>query len=464
MTPLWLCMLALLALAGCKERSRANAPKQTDPPAAKAPERTSQDHAGHDHADHDHDHDHDPAPAVKADEHDDHAGHDHSKDDHAKGEHAADAHADEVTLSPEAIGRYGVKVDTARSLTLRPTIITPARVAFNNEAMAHVGSPLRGRVVEIKVRLGQEVTKGDELCVIESPELGEAQVDLLQKRVGVDSAGPAVDLARASWDRAKALHEQTQGTSLAEVQRREAEYKAAVAAQRAAAAAATGSENRLHLLGMSQAAVESLIKTGEVTPRYTIHAAISGQVVQREITQGELVGPDREELMILADLSNVWVIAAVPEAHLFDVVLGARAQVRVGSSDAAPIAGRVSFISPVVDVTTRTAQVRIEVMTDGVPIRPGMFAEVEIEIGPGAGAPVVAVPDVAVQTVEGGPAVFVPVEGEASTFARRAVTIGKPVGGMVPILTGLAAGETVVVSGSFILKAELGKGSASHQH
>ena len=234
--------------------------------------------------------------------------------DHGKG--GEEVHTDEVKLTADAVERYGIKIEAAQMWALRPTIVTPARVGFNAEAMAHVGSPLRGRVVEIKVRLGQDVKKGEELCIIESPELGEAQADLLQKRVAKDSAGPVVDLAKASWDRAKGLYDQTQGTSLTEVQRREAEYKGAVAAQRAADAAVTASENRLHLLGMNQAAVDAFLKTGEVAPRYSIHAAIDGQVVQREVTLGELVSPDREAIMVLADLSNVWVLADVPEAKL----------------------------------------------------------------------------------------------------------------------------------------------------
>jgi cobalt-zinc-cadmium efflux system membrane fusion protein len=84
--------------------------------------------------------------------------------------------------------------------------------------------------------------------------------------------------------------------------------------------------------------------------------------------------------------------------------------------------------------------------------------------GAPGGAAVLAVPDDAVQTVDGAPAVFVPVAGEENTFARRAVTLGQPVGGMVPVVSGLTEGEPVVVSGTFILKAELGKGEASHAH
>lgn len=394
-------------------------------------------------------------------------GHDHGKGGHSEGEAA---HADEVKLTADAVELYGIKIESAQMWALRPTIVTPARVGFNAEAMAHVGSPLRGRVVEIKVRLGQDVKKGDELCIIESPELGEAQADLLQKRVAKDSARPVVDLAKASWDRAKGLYDQTQGTSLTEVQRREAEYKGAIAAQRAADAAVTASENRLHLLGMNQAAVDAFLKTGEVAPRYSIHAAIDGQVVQREVTLGELVSPDREAIMVLADLSNVWVLADVPEAKLAEIAVGAKAWVKVGSSDSKPLEGQVAFISPMVDMTTRTAQVRIEVATKDLPLKPGMFAQVEIVttgVGAAAGSeptPMIAVPDVAVQTVEGGPAIFVPVEGEPNTFAKRAVTIGKTVGGLVPIYSGLVEGERFVAAGTFILKADLGKGSAAHEH
>lgn len=92
-------------------------------------------------------------------------------DGHDHGHGGEETHTDEVKLTADAVERYGIKIEAAQMWARRPTIVTPARVGFNAEAMAHVGSPLRGRVVEIKVRLGQDVKKGDELCVIESPEL-----------------------------------------------------------------------------------------------------------------------------------------------------------------------------------------------------------------------------------------------------------------------------------------------------
>ncbi|MBS0195979.1 MAG: efflux RND transporter periplasmic adaptor subunit [Planctomycetes bacterium] len=428
--------MALLAL-GCKEHAEGD---------------------GHDHGAagaHADDHDHGGGSGKHADGHAAGDGHDHAGEE--------EGHSDEVTLTAEAVGRYGVKVAAAERVTLAPTFTAPARVGFNTEAMAHVGSPLRGRAVEIKVRLGDTVKRGDALLVVESPELGEAQADYFQKRIGAETAAPAVELAKVVWDRAKGLHEQSQGISLTEVQKREAEYKSALAGQKAANAAVVGAENRLHLLGMSQAGVEELARTGEIMPRYTVHAPMDGRVVQREVTLGELVSPDREALMVLADTSTLWVLADVPEARLHEVAVGAGAWVMVGTNGAGRLDGKVAFIAPLVDAATRTVQVRIELPEAAGVLRPGMFAQVEI-VASGETNAAVAVPDEAVQTVEGGPAVFVPVKGEANTFAKRAVTVGKAVGGLVPILAGLEAGEEFVASGTFILKAELGKGSAAHQH
>lgn len=414
--------------------------------------------------------------------HDGHAegdGHDHAHDDGEHDEHdeGEAGHIDEVRLTAEALERYGVTTEPAQLWMLKPTVPTPARVAFNAEAMAHVGSPLRGRAVEIKVRLGDFVEAGQELVIVESPELGEAQAEYLQKRTAVLTAEPAAELSRIAWERAKGLHEESQGISLAEVQRREAEHRAAIAGVSAAEAAARASESRLRLLGMTQEQIATLASGGQIAPRHAIRAAIEGQVVEREVTLGELVGPDREALMVLADTRMLWVLADVPESQLAGIAVGARAWITFGSATgqvdgaAAPVfEGEVAFVAPLVDPATRTARVRIEVpasLSNGLVLRPGMFAQAEIVSSmPGAEdpAPVVAVPDGAIQTVEGGPAIFVPVPGEPDTFAKRAVTVGEPIGGLIPVYAGLVEGESFVVTGTFILKAELGKGSAAHEH
>lgn len=409
---------------------------------------------------------HSAVPRVNAAEQGDHS----QEDGHAHAAEGESEHADEVMLTSDAVARYGIKTQAAQLWVLRPTVTAPARVGFNTEAMAHVGSPLRGRMAEVNVRVGDSVKAGQKLAVIESPELGEAQADYLQRRVAVENTGPAVELSKVAWERAQGLYDKSQGISLTEVQRREAEYKVSIAALKAAESSRTAAANRLHLLGMSQEAIEALATTGEVVPRYAIRAAIDGVVVQREVTLGELVGPDRDYLMVLADATKLWVLADVPEAKLLRIHAGAKAWISVGSLNEAGskrFEGAVAFISPFVDPTTRTAQVRIEVPMAELGLRPGMFAQAEIvETDPGEPSPppVVAVPEDAIQTVEGGPALFVPVEGEPNTYAKRAVTIGRVVGGLIPVFSGLVEGELFVSEGTFILKADLGKGAAAHEH
>ena len=124
------------------------------------------------------------------------------------------------------------------------------------------------------------------------------------------------------------------------------------------------------------------------------------------------------------------------------------------------------MITPELDQMTRTARVRVEVPNPDAKLLPGMFATAQISAVGSAGGdePVIAVPEEAVQIVEGEPAVFVPVDGEPNTFAKRPVGVGKPIGGLVPIFAGLKEGEKFVARGSFILKAEIGKEGAAHEH
>lgn len=440
--------------------------------------RAAVDEHGHDHEDAkapatqaEHAHDEQAPVVMKEDAPGLHDEHDHAKadphgahDGHAKAD-ADVGHGDEVKLAPEAMRVNRIRVEPAGKHVLTPVFIAPARVSFNLEQMAHVGSAVAGRVSELKVRLGDVVKKGDVLLVVDSPELGEAQSDFLMKRMAVSTAEPAVELAKSAYERAKQLLEETQGIALSDVQKREAEYKAAQGAMLGAKAAATAAENKLHLLGLDQAAVESLVTTGEIHPKHAVRAPIDGQVVEREATLGELVSPDREALLILADMSTLWVLADIPEARLGQVSVGSTARIRIAADANAPIDGTVSYMAPQVDSSTRTAKVRIEVRNGHTPLKPGMFAQVQIS------APaekeqeaVLAVPEEAIQSVEGAPSVFVAVPNEENTFARRPVKPGQAVGGMVPIVDGLTEGEHLVVSGSFILKAELGKSSAVHEH
>ncbi len=412
----------------------------------------------------DHGHDHDSNAHAHGHEEEDEEAHD-EHDHHEDAEENHDEHSDEVTLTTDAIRKSGIRVEQAGKKVLVGTFVAPARVSFNLERMAHVGTPISGRVAQIKVRLGDSVKQGDVLMVIDSPDLGEAQSDFLQKRTAVTTAGPAVELARSAYERAEQLHKDIQGISLTEVQRREAEWRAAQGALHTAEAALKAAENRLHLLGMSSEAIKSLTDNGEIDPSSAIRAPMEGEVIDREATLGELVGPDREALVVLADMSTLWVLADVPEVVLHDVAVGSRAQLVVSARNQT-IDGTVAYVLPQVKAETRSGSVRIEVDGASSGLRPGMFVQARIDLAAGdhENEPVLAIPEAAVQVVEGETSVFVPVKGEANTFIRRPVKVGPQVGRLVPVLDGLREGESVVVSGSFILKAELGKAGAAHEH
>lgn len=405
---------------------------------------------------------------------DSHDGHDHGaeadqahgspEDEHGAGE-PADEHADEVHLSAEAIERYGLRTEAVTRRLLVPMFRVPAQVAFNTEGIAHVGIPVEGRVLELRVRLGDEVQKGDVLLVVESPALGEAQSDYLLKRSATANSGPAVELAKNAHERAQALYDKNQGIALTEVQRREVEYRAAVAALAGARAAEDAAKSRLHLLGMADEAIELLATGGKIDAHFTVFAPIGGRVIEREVTLGHLVGPEIEKLLVLADMTKLWVVANVPQTRLADIAIGAKTRVLLGNEGDHWCEGVVSFISPALDPATRTVQVRIEPTDRHDELRPGVFAQAEIEsAGSAASEPVLAVPDSATQVVEGELSVFVLVPGEENTFAKRTIVVGSTIGGFVAVLSGLAEGEHVVTEGSFLLKAELGKASAEHQH
>jgi cobalt-zinc-cadmium efflux system membrane fusion protein len=363
-----------------------------------------------------------------------------------------------VHLTKEAAEENHIKIESVGKRLLIPTFIAPARVAFNAEAMAHVGSVVPGRVEKINVRLGDTVHEGEELLVVKSVELGEAQSDYLQKRTAVAAATAAVDPVRIAYERGKLLYDQSQGIALAEVQKREADLKAARAALEASIAASTAAGRKLGLLGMNEKAIEQLMKTGELTPIFTVRAPIGGQVIARDVSLGALVTPDKDSLMMIADLGTLWVLADVPEGRLGELKLGAGARLKLAALPAETFAGTVGLIAPALDINTRTVQVRIVVKNDKGLLKPGMYALAAIESGQEKKPePVVAVPDDVVQLIDGQTVVFIPVAGVENKFKRVDVKTGATVDGWTAILSGLKEGEKIVTEGAFILKAQLAK-------
>ncbi|MGN6627267.1 MAG: efflux RND transporter periplasmic adaptor subunit, partial [Tepidisphaeraceae bacterium] len=361
-------------------------------------------------------------------------------------------HADEVTLQAEAVRQNNITIAPVELRTLVGSFVAPARVEFNREAMAQVGALVSGRVVELKARVGESVKKEDVLLVVESTELGKAQSEFLQRRTEADVAAAAVSPAKEAFDRAKKLYDDSRGIALAEVQKREVDYRSSVGAASTSKAAYQAAENGLRLLGFNDERLRQLTESGEVDPHYAIRSPIAGTVMEREVTLGELVSPDKDLLLVVANLDTLWVLADVPEARLGSLGVGSRAEVRLAALPGEALVGEVSLVSGEVDALTRTARLRIVVPNTERRLRPGMFARALLQARRDEKA-MLAVPEAAVQTVEGKTCVFVPIDGEPNTFAPKAVVVGRTVNGYVPIVSGVREGERVVVSGSFILKA-----------
>ena len=409
------------------------------------------------------DHDHAAESSVAEVDPGDHDDHEHGDEG---GDAHGDEHADEVTLTAEAIETYGVEVAAVEARALDAVVTAPARVGFDTEAMAHVGSLVAGRVTEINAKLGDTVEAGDVLLVVESPELGRFQADHLGALSSADAARPAVKLAQSTFDRAQQLYDQTEGggVTLNTVQEREAGLKAAQRELIDAEAQVTASANTLRLHGMTDAQIETLAESKRVDPTYKVVAPISGQIVEREVTPGELVAPDDDALLVVADLSTVWVLADVAEARLGQVGVGSMATVEVTALSSEMYEGEVTYVDPRVNGASRTARLRVVVDNADRRLRPGMFARAMVGPANGNGEAVPALPAAAVLEVEGEISVFVAVPTEPNTFARRGVTVGERVGDFYSVLGGVGVGDQVVVAGTFILKADLGKAGASHDH
>lgn len=408
-------------------------------------------HAGHNHA---------PGeghgkPTAKPTP-DPHAGHNHAPGEGHEGEAAAteEGHTDEVTMTKEAMAANDIRVSVLKMQDVPETFTVAGRVAFNAERMAHVGTAAQGRVISIKVTLGQEVKKGDVIAEIDSVALGEAQSDYLQKRTQYEVSQVAGAAAMVAHDRAARLLA-TGGIGEGEFQKREAETTVTLGATQMAKAAMSAAENRLHLLGMTQATVQKLIETGEADSHYNVVAPIAGQIIEREITPGEIVGPEREALVVIADMSTLWVLADVPEQELPRLKLQMKAAVSTVNLGA-PVDGRVVYIAPELSRETRTVLARVELDGKTTGLLPGMFASVTLTGEAGANRALL-VPEDAVQQYEGGPVVFAEIAGEDNTFMAVPVKVGRASNGMVPILEGVEEGHHIVTSGTFVVKAELGK-------
>ncbi len=200
--------------------------------------------------------------------------------------------------------------------------------------------------------------------------------------------------------------------------------------------------------------VLAIVESSESLAPYELRTLIDGTVIEKHLTRGEAVDRDKQ-CFVIADLRSVWIDLGVYQKDLDRVRLGDTVTVRAGD-DGPHDDGRLGYVTPGVDPTTRTATARVVLPNPGGRWRPGMFVTATVQ------QPVavpLAIPSDAVQTVANRPTAFV-VDGDV--VRPVPLTLGRQGERTTEVRDGLRAGDRVVAANAFLLKAELGKSSAEH--
>jgi cobalt-zinc-cadmium efflux system membrane fusion protein len=317
-----------------------------------------------------------------------------------------------------------------------------AEVAVDQSRYAEVAPPTGGQIVRVMVELNAPVTQGTPLAQLRSTELGRARADLL-------SAEARRDLAQQTLERKRSLAAE-RIVAAREVQEAEAAFRAADAEARAAVAS-------LRALGVQQD------DTGDDSSVFYLRSPVGGRVIDRRAILGQYADP-ASALFTIADLSRVWLIAQAFERDAVNLRIGSIAHVTLAALPGQEFDGRVSQVGRQVDAGSRTVPVRVELTNANGVLRPGMSANARLEVA-GETATILVVPAAALQRVGEQWLAFVPESPQE--FEMRPVGRGRDLGNDVEVVSGLKAGETVVVEGAFLLKAEAEKrrgGGDEHGH
>ncbi|EKT4522141.1 efflux RND transporter periplasmic adaptor subunit [Pseudomonas putida] len=361
--------------------------------------------------------------------------HDGKQDDgHGHGEEGGEAHAEQegsLHLSAAQIEAAGVQLVAAGPMTLGTAISFPGEIRFDEDRTAHVVPRVPGVVEAVQAELGQAVKRGQVLAVVASQQISELRSEQ-------QAAQRRLELARLTFKREQQLWQERISAEQDYLQARqalqEAEIALANARQKVAAVAPAGAGNR-----------------------YELRAPFDAVVVEKHLTVGEVVD-ETSNAFTLSDLSRVWATFAVTPGDLGRVTTGRN--VTVSAPDlGAEVQGKVNYVGNLLGEQNRAATARATLANPDGAWRPGLFVTIAVNIERFDAA--VVVPEAALQTWEAQTVVFARTE---EGFEARPVKTGRRDAGQVEITEGLAAGTQVAAAGSFVLKSELGKGSAEHSH
>ncbi|EJL27970.1 efflux RND transporter periplasmic adaptor subunit [Novosphingobium sp. AP12] len=357
-------------------------------------------------------------------------------DEHAGQEegHGEDHTVEEgvVTLTEAQIRAAGIEVVAVGTTGSGGALMLPATIEADPDGIQVVTAAIGGRVVALSRNLGETVRKGETLAVIESREAAQMQGE-------IEAASARLALARSNLAREQRLFGQKVSPEQDLIAARTAATEAGIA------------------LRLARQQLAATGRAGGGLNRVALPSPLSGQVIARSATPGQAVTADAE-LFRVANLTTVSIALSLDAADAARLRPGARVAV---SGQGREGEATIRFISPVLDAQTRLVPAIATLDNRGGLWRVGeaVTAAVDVPVLPGARG--IKVPQVAVQTLEGRRCVFVRTR---TGFRAVPVRTGATSGDGVLVLEGLKGGERLAATGSFTLKAELGKGEAEHEH
>jgi cobalt-zinc-cadmium efflux system membrane fusion protein len=344
---------------------------------------------------------------------------------------AGAASASDLTVDATAL--RSIAIQTVAERPVAQTLNVAGKVQFDEDRLAHVLAPLAGQIVDLRVKVGDAVRKGQPLCAISSRDATAVVGEHTESHKDLELAEKTAAMTQDLFD-----HQAASKIALQQAQSDLAKAKARVARN----------EQALRLLGL-----QSEADIDRFDGRVLVVSPIAGSIIERHVTDGQFVQADSMPIIAVADASTVWVMGDVFERDLHLVNAGDEATITTTAYPGERFTGRVNYVSDVIDPMTRTAKVRVSVPNPRSRLKPEMFAS--IALGVGVSSPALTVPASAVFTENGHSWVYV--STKAGHFARRSIDVDQDEGTDRRVLNGLQAGDRVVIGGALLLREEEAK-------
>ena len=338
-------------------------------------------------------------------------------------------------------------IEPVREKVFRAEHVTEGKVAVDEDRSTPVFSPYAGRVTKLLARPGDNVKQGQPLFVIEAADTVQAQNDFITAITSLNKAKSALDLAEIQDKRAKDLFE-GKAIPLKDFQQAEATFVQAQNDMRSSQTALEAANNKLRILGFTEAAIAQFQSKGTIDREITINSPISGTVVQRKVGPGQYVNAGASDpVFVIGDLSTVWLVAFVRESDAALVAVGQEISVNVMALPDHPLKATIDYVSAAIDPNSRRLLVRATIDNKDGRLKPEMFANVTI-YSPGD-HPAAAVPRQAL--IYEGNQVRVWVARPDKSIELRKIKTGLVNGDLVAVEGNLNAGEQVVTKGSLFI-------------